>query len=81
MMTEQDVAKVAAFADVNVRTVRRALESTGRQTRSSVTRMAICLALRKLGFRLEAARIEREATKANEARFLARQRKARAQCK
>lgn len=55
-MTPQDVAKVAADAGVDARSVVRALEG---RTRSLVIRNAIVLALRKFGFKREAARLEK----------------------
>ncbi len=63
MMTEQDRRLVAAKANVDVRTVERALTADGRKrVRSAATRSAIVAALRELGFARQAANLERGAT-------------------
>ncbi|MDB4884494.1 MAG: hypothetical protein JWL95_3260 [Gemmatimonadetes bacterium] len=56
-MTEQDVRRVAAEANVQAATVVRALDG---KTRSAATRTAIHAALVKLGFRREAMQLERK---------------------
>jgi DNA-binding phage protein len=56
-LSDQDVAKVAASAGLDPRTVARAL-SLGGRTRSLVTRLAIAKALRAHGFKREAVRLE-----------------------
>lgn len=53
-MTRSDLARVAALAGVDPRSVARALEG---RTRSGVVRAAIVVALRKLRFRAEAAAV------------------------
>ncbi len=58
MLTVQEVKMVAATADVDVRTVERALESGGAKVRSAATRKAIGAALRKLGHVREAKRVD-----------------------
>lgn len=57
-LTDQDVAKVAASAGLDPRTVSRALSIGGGRTRSLVTRLAIARALRQYGFKREAMRLE-----------------------
>ena len=62
MMTEQDRKKVAASANVDVRTVDRALTPDGKtKIRSAAVRAAIVSALREHGFVKQAAQIERVA--------------------
>lgn len=56
-LSPQDVAKVAAEAKVDPRTVLRALEG---RTKSFVVRCAIVRALRDAGFRREARKLEDE---------------------
>ena len=56
-VTQQEIAKVAAEAGVDPRTVARALEG---MTRSGVVRIAIHGALVKYGFRREAMKLERK---------------------
>jgi len=53
-VTRSDLARVAALAGVDPRSVARALEG---RTRSGVVRAAIVVALRKLAFRAEAAAV------------------------
>lgn len=55
-LSDNDMAKVAAEAKVDPRTVARALRGL---TRSLVTRMAIAKALRVFGFKREAMKLER----------------------
>lgn len=55
---EVDIALVAATAKTTVSTVERALLFDGAKTRSAPTRAAIVAALRLLGYRQEAKRIE-----------------------
>jgi len=58
-MTGQDCRKVAASANVDVRTVERALTADGkRRIRSAATRTAIVAALREHGFKRQAAQLE-----------------------
>ncbi len=60
MMTEQDRRKVAASANVDVRTVERALTADGKnRIRSQATRDAIASALREHGFPRQAAALEK----------------------
>lgn len=54
-LTDQDVRKVAADANVDPRTVRRSLEGA---RQSKVVRAAVAASLRKLGFKQEARRID-----------------------
>lgn len=59
MMTDQDRKKVAASANVDVRTVERALTAEGKKRiRSQATRAAIAAALREHGFKRQAAQLE-----------------------
>lgn len=60
VLSSQDVAKVAAEAAVDQRSVVRALQG---RTRSAVIRRAIVAALRKHEFRREALKLEREESK------------------
>jgi hypothetical protein len=53
-VTRSDLARVAALAGVDPRSVARALEG---RTRSGVVRAAIVVALRKLAFPAEAAAV------------------------
>lgn len=55
-LTSQDVARVAADAGVDARSVVRALDG---RTRSPVIRLVIVTALRKFGFLREALRLEK----------------------
>ena len=60
MMTDQDRRLVAAKANVDVRTVERALTADGaKRVRSHATRAAIVAALRELGFKRQAANLEK----------------------
>ncbi len=64
MMTDQDRKKVAATANVDVRTVERALTAEGKaRVRSAATRAAIVSALREHGFVKQAANLEKGAGK------------------
>lgn len=54
-LTDQDVRIVAALANVDPRTVRRALEG---RTKTAAVRAAIVSALRERGFRAEARSLE-----------------------
>ncbi len=59
MMTDQDRRKVAASANVDVRTVERALTADGKKRiRSQATRDAIVAALREHGFKRQASQLE-----------------------
>ncbi len=59
-VTRQEVARIAAEANVDARTVARALKEPKR-TRSDVVRTAIHAALVKLGYAALAMTLEREA--------------------
>jgi DNA-binding LacI/PurR family transcriptional regulator len=62
-MTDQDRRLVAAKANVDVRTVERALTADGsKRVRSASTRAAIVAALRELGFKRQASNLERGGT-------------------
>ena len=57
-LTDQEMKIVAAAANVDVRTVERALSSGGAKIRSAATRTAIAAALRDHGFARDAKRID-----------------------
>ncbi len=60
MLTDQQRRMVAALAGVDTRTVERALEVGGAaKIRSASTRKAIVDALKELGHKHEAARVDR----------------------
>lgn len=58
-LTDQDVRKVAAHADVDPRTVERTLKKGGKR-QSRVVRAAIVAALREFGWKAEAIALERD---------------------
>lgn len=58
-LTDQDVRKVAADANVDPRTVARTLKEGGKR-QSRVVRAAIVASLRKFGWKAEAVALERD---------------------